>query len=112
MPQGIISALSDDTFHNYIGRNVTMLGHRADVVSLLELMLLYMHCFCCVRDCCVVAVRHLTFVERVASSKHKLSLSLPADDNTIGRLLLILDVGANAGLNKDEVLLAIGSVSS
>ena len=24
------------------------------------------------------------------------SLSLPADDNTIGRLLLILDVGANA----------------
>ena len=59
-----------------------------------------------------VSVRHLTFVERVAFSKHKLSLSLPADDNTIGRLLLILDVGANAGLNKDEVLLAIGSVSS
>ena len=82
------------------------------VVSLLELMLLYMHCFCCVRDCRVVSVCHLTFVERVASSKHKLSLSLPADDNTIGRLLLILDVGANAGLNKDEVLLAIGSVSS
>ena len=59
-----------------------------------------------------VSVRHLTFVERVAFSKHKLSLSLPADNNTIGRLLLILDVGANAGLNKDEVLLAIGSVSS
>ena len=59
-----------------------------------------------------VSVRYLIFVERVAFSKHKLSLSLPADDNTIGRLLLILDVGANAGLNKDEVLLAIGSVSS
>ena len=101
VPQGIISALSDDTFHNYIGRNVKILGHRADVVSLLELMLLYMHCFCCVRDCCVVSVRHLTFVERVAFSKHKLSFSLPADDNTIGRLLLILDVGAKAGLNKD-----------
>ena len=79
--QGIISARSHDTFHNYIGRNVTMLGHRADVVSLLELMLLYMHCFCCVRDCRVVSVCHLTFVERVASSKHKLSLSLsPSDD--------------------------------
>ena len=67
---------------------------------------------CRVRDCSVVIVRHLSSVEREASSKHKLSLSLPADDNTIGRLLLILDVGANAGLNKDEVLLAIGSVSS
>ena len=44
-----------------------------NVVSLLELMLLYMHCFCCVRDCCVVTVRYLGFVDRVASSKHELS---------------------------------------
>ena len=61
-----------------------------------------LHRVCRVRDCSVVIVRHLSSVEREASSKHSCRF----------HCLLILDVGANAGLNKDEVLLAIGSVSS
>ena len=74
-----------------------------NVVFLLELVLFYMHC-CYVHDCCVVIVRHLSFFERVASSKHKLSLPLTADDNTMGLLFLIAAVGANAWLNKVSCL--------
>ena len=54
-PQGIISALSDDTFHNYIGRNAKILGHRAALTGNLRCRPRILGCLRCssfCRPCC------------------------------------------------------------